>query len=99
MEKKQKKFKFNVIDVIVILVLLAVVVFFAVRVINFEATAPEPASSTQVLRYTVRVDAMPASIYEEVSSPSPARCSPPGPATTAWSSPSPPPPPRSRTLR
>ena len=67
MEKKQKKFKFNVIDVIVILVLLVVVVFFAVRFINFEATAPEPASSTQVLRYTVRVDAMPASVYEEVS--------------------------------
>ena len=65
MENKMRKFRFNIVDVVVIVVILAVVAFFAIKFISFEETQPN--AGAQRIRYTVRVDAMSREMYEEIA--------------------------------
>lgn len=68
-----KKRKFNIIDIIVLLILLAAVVFFAIKVLKPDAAqgvvdsiAPEKKMGTAY--FTVEVDGMRKEMYESVAS-------------------------------
>lgn len=62
METKQKKFKFNIIDVVVIVIVIAVIAVFAMKFIDKRQTS---ASGTiKNVEYTVICDAMPKELYE-----------------------------------
>jgi len=71
MEKQKKKFRFNIIDAVIILVVLAVAAVFAVKFIDFEQA--QPAVGTQTIQFNVRVEAMTRSMYEEIQDKVPAQ--------------------------
>lgn len=71
MENQKKKFKFNIVDAVVIVVILAVAAFFIMKFIDFRQVQPD--TGAQKLRYTVRVDAMPRDMYEEIAAQLPAQ--------------------------
>ena len=66
MENKKKKFRFNIIDVIVIVVILAIAAFFAMKFIDFGDNAYVSVGSSDRVRYVVEVDVMKKSVYEEL---------------------------------
>lgn len=71
MENQKKKFKFNIVDAVVIVVILAVAAFFIMKFIDFRQVQPD--MGAQKMSYTVRVDAMPRSMYEEIADKLPAQ--------------------------
>ena len=62
--KKERAWKFNIVDVIVLLVIIAAVVFFAWRSLFPEKEEPPV---MQVIRYDVEVPGMTRDMYEEVA--------------------------------
>ena len=71
MENKTKKFKFNIIDALVIVVILAVIAFFALKFIDFEQATPS--TGTQKIEFVVQIDAMSKEMYEEIAPQLPAQ--------------------------
>ena len=67
MENKKKKFRFNIIDVVVIVVILAIAAFFAMKFIDFGNNAYVSVGSSDRVRYVVEVGAMKKSVYEEIA--------------------------------
>ena len=64
MEQKAKKIgKFNIIDIIAVLLILAVVVFAGIKLMNRGGTEIGETAMTKVT-YTVRVEGVPAELYE-----------------------------------
>jgi hypothetical protein len=71
METKQKKFRFNIIDVVVILVIVAVIAVFAVKFIDKRETASY--AGVKTVEYTVVCDAVPKEMYEAIAATLPAQ--------------------------
>ena len=67
MENKKKKFKFNIIDVVVIVVILAVIAFFAVKFIDFGEGSFASVGSSDRVRYVVEVETMKKEMYEAIA--------------------------------
>ena len=63
--KKERSWKFNIVDVIVILAILGAGAFFAVK---FLAARPQSSANLGYIRYEVEVPGMPRDLYEEVAS-------------------------------
>ena len=64
MEQKAKRVgKFNIIDIIAVLLILAVVVFAGIKLMNRGGTEIGETAMTKVT-YTVRVEGVPAELYE-----------------------------------
>ena len=73
MENKKKKFRFNIIDAIVIVVILAIAAFFAVKFIDFGAGSFVSIGSSEQVRYVVEVEVMKKEMYEEILKELPAQ--------------------------
>ncbi|MBR6521862.1 MAG: DUF4330 domain-containing protein [Oscillospiraceae bacterium] len=73
MENNKKKFKFNVIDLIVIVVVLAIVAFFAVKFIDFGPSSFVSIGSSEQVRYVVEVEVMKKEMYDEIVKELPAQ--------------------------
>lgn len=67
MENKKKKIRFNVIDVIVIVVILAVAAFFVLKFIDFGEGSVVSVGSSARVRYVVEVDVMKKDVYEAIA--------------------------------
>lgn len=63
--EKQKKRKFNIVDLAVLVILLAAVVFFAYRLLNSDSEDADARMGTA--RFVVEVDGIRESFYEEVT--------------------------------
>lgn len=72
-----KKRKFNIIDILVLLILLAAVVFFAIKVLKPDATGDITNSVTErnfaTAHFTVEVDGMRKEMYDAIASQLPAQ--------------------------
>ena len=66
MENNKKRFKFNVIDLIVIVVVLAIAAFFAVKFIDFGPSSFVSIGSSEQVRYVVEVEVMKKEMYDEI---------------------------------
>ncbi len=66
MEKQKKKFRFNIIDVVVIVVILAIGAFFAIKFIDFGPGSFVSIGSSEQVSYVVEVEAMKKEMYEEI---------------------------------
>ncbi len=73
MENKQKKFKFNIIDAVVIVVIIAVAAFFAIKFIDFGDGSVASVGTSDQVRYVVEVDAMKKDVYEAMVAELPAQ--------------------------
>lgn len=62
METKQKKFKFNIVDVVVIIIVIAVIAVFAMKFIDKRQTAT--GGGVRNVEFTVVCDAMAKELYE-----------------------------------
>lgn len=67
MENNKKKFKFNIIDAVVILVILAVAAFFVLKFVDFGDGAFISVGSSDQVVYVVEVDAMKKDVYESIA--------------------------------
>ncbi len=56
--------KLNIVDIIIILVILAAAVFFAVRYLN---VGDQSGANTIEIRYTVEIKSMPEDLYNEIA--------------------------------
>ena len=63
--KKERTWKFNIVDVVVILVILAAGIFFAYK---FLQARPQNNANMGVIRYEVEVPGMTRELYEEIAS-------------------------------
>ena len=63
--KKERTWKFNIVDVVVILAILAAGAFFAVKFLN---ARPAAQTNMGIIRYEVEVPGMTRELYEQVAS-------------------------------
>lgn len=73
MENKKKKFRFNIIDAVVIVLILAVIAFFALKFIDFGEGSFVSTGSSDRVRYVVEVDVMKKEMYEAIAAELPAQ--------------------------
>lgn len=66
MENNKKKFRFNIIDAVVILVILAVAAFFVLKFVDFGDNAFVSVDSSVKVSYVVEVDAMKKDVYDAI---------------------------------
>jgi len=67
MENNKKKFKFNIIDVVVIVLILAVAAFFVIKFIDFGDNSFVSVGSSDRVRYVVEVEVMKKDVYEAMA--------------------------------
>lgn len=61
--------KLNIVDIIIILVIVAAAVFFAVKYLN---VGDHSGAATAEVRFTVKIEGMPEDLYNEIASTLPA---------------------------
>ena len=66
MENNKKKFKFNIIDAVVIVIILAVAAFFVIKFVDFGDGSFVSVDSSTSVRYVVEVQAMKRELYDEI---------------------------------
>ena len=82
--KEKSKAKLNIVDVVVILLILAAAVFFALRLVKDARPIEERAKRPGVIRFTVEVDGLRKDLYDGIAATLPTQMAASGKLVDGW---------------